>query len=106
MCKFTGTGAFWDFFNNTSKEVLAILKNENVLVYKQKLLPLVGEELKVFIDLGRRKRIKRKAVLLNVYPSLFTLRIKHPYYEEVASFNYSDIFTGAIEIANLDLRAS
>jgi uncharacterized protein Veg len=67
---------------------------------KQAVLSLKGEQVKLYINRGRRKILKFEGVIDNVYSSVFTVKDKI----ETASthtYSYSDILCGEVKISKL-----
>ncbi|MBQ7880499.1 MAG: Veg family protein [Clostridia bacterium] len=67
---------------------------------KQAVLSLKGEEVKLYINRGRRKILKFEGVIDNVYTSVFTVK------DRIASasthtYSYSDILCGEVKITKL-----
>ena len=67
---------------------------------KQSVLSLKGEQVKLYINRGRRKVLKFEGVIDNVYTSVFTVK------EKVAStlthtYSYSDILCGEVKITKV-----
>ncbi len=74
-----------------------IITLENI---KQAVLSLKGEEVKLYINRGRRKILKFEGVIDNVYSSVFTVK------DKIAStlthtYSYSDILCGEVKITKL-----
>ncbi|MDR1012953.1 MAG: hypothetical protein LBL38_01635 [Lactobacillales bacterium] len=66
---------------------------------KKKLECRVGSPIQVVAQAGRKRQIRRKGVLSEVYPSLFIINLdqEENNYERV-SFSYSDILTKVVEV--------
>lgn len=67
---------------------------------KQAVLSLKGEQVKLYINRGRRKILKFEGVIDNVYTSVFTVK------DKIASslthtYSYSDILCGEVKITKL-----
>ena len=67
---------------------------------KQSVLSLKGEQVKLYINRGRRKVLKFEGVIDNVYTSVFTVK------DKIAStlthtYSYSDILCGEVKISKL-----
>ena len=67
---------------------------------KQSVLLLKGEQVKLYINRGRRKVLKFEGVIDNVYTSVFTVK------DKIAStlthtYSYSDILCGEVKISKL-----
>ena len=67
---------------------------------KQAVLSLKGEQVKLYINRGRRKIFRLEGVIDNVYTSVFTVK------DKIASsathtYSYSDILCGEVKITKL-----
>ena len=67
---------------------------------KQSVLQLKGEQVKLYINRGRRKILKLEGIIDNVYTSVFTVK------QEVGAvsthtYSYSDILCGEVKISRL-----
>ncbi|MGC8778012.1 MAG: Veg family protein [Candidatus Caldatribacteriaceae bacterium] len=59
---------------------------------------IVGKEVLVEVNKGRKKTIVRKGVVENTYPFFFTLRVDVDGSCQRISFNYVDILTKTVEL--------
>ena len=67
---------------------------------KDTLAKLIGEDIIVTIDAGRRRTIVHEGRLTDTYPALFIIELDddgEESYERV-SFSYADVLTDSIEI--------
>jgi len=67
---------------------------------KRAVLSLKGEQVKLYINRGRRKILKLEGVVDNVYTSVFTVK------DKIASslthtYSYSDVLCGEVKITKL-----
>ena len=67
---------------------------------KKAVLSLKGEQVKLYINRGRRKILKLEGVVDNVYTSVFTVK------DKIASslthtYSYSDVLCGEVKITKL-----
>lgn len=67
---------------------------------KQSVLQLKGEQVKLYINRGRRKILRLQGIIDNVYTSVFTVK------QEVGAastytYSYSDILCGEVKISKL-----
>ncbi len=67
---------------------------------KRAVLSLKGEQVKLYINRGRRKILKFEGVIDNVYTSVFTVK------DKIASslthtYSYSDILCGEVKITKI-----
>ncbi|MCX7668083.1 MAG: Veg family protein [Atribacterota bacterium] len=59
---------------------------------------IIGKEVLVEVNKGRKKTIVRKGVVENTYPFFFTLRVDVDGSCQRISFNYVDILTKTVEL--------
>jgi uncharacterized protein Veg len=59
---------------------------------------IVGKEVLVEVNKGRKKTIVRKGIVENTYPFFFTLRVDVEGSCQRISFNYVDILTKTVEL--------
>lgn len=63
----------------------------------------IGSPIQVIAQAGRKRQIKRKGILSEVYPSLFVVNLDQEENQfERVSFSYSDILTSTVEVKFLD----
>lgn len=67
---------------------------------KQAVLSLKGEQVKLYINRGRRKILRFEGIIDNVYSSVFTVK------EQIETngthtYSYSDILCGEVKITKL-----
>lgn len=67
---------------------------------KQSVLQLKGEQVKLYINRGRRKILKLEGVVDNVYTSVFTVK-QEVGMNTVHTYSYSDILCGEVKISRL-----
>ena len=67
---------------------------------KRAVLSLKGEEVKLYINRGRRKISRFEGVIDNVYTSVFTVKDKIPS-SLTHTYSYSDILCGEVKISKL-----
>lgn len=65
---------------------------------KEWVASIVGEEVVIEVNKGRKKTITKKGVIEKTYPFFFTLITNVDGLNQRASFNYSDILTKTIEL--------
>ncbi|MBP9016095.1 MAG: Veg family protein [Candidatus Atribacteria bacterium] len=65
---------------------------------KEWVASIVGEEVVIEVNKGRKKTITKKGVIEKAYPFFFTLITNVDGSSQRASFNYSDILTKTIEL--------
>ena len=67
---------------------------------KQAVLSLKGEQVKLYINRGRRKISKFQGVIDNVYSSVFTVK-EQVETNPTHTYSYSDILCGEVKITKL-----
>ena len=67
---------------------------------KQAVLQLKGEQVKLYVNRGRRKIFKLEGVIDKVYTSVFTVK-QEVGANVVHTYSYSDILCGEVKISKL-----
>ena len=67
---------------------------------KQSVLQLKGEQVKLYINRGRRKILKLEGIIDKVYTSVFTFR-QEVGPASIYTYSYSDILCGDVKITKL-----
>lgn len=67
---------------------------------KQSVLSLKGEQVKLYINRGRRKILKFEGTIDNVYTSVFTVK-DNVLASAIHTYSYSDILCGEVKITKL-----
>ncbi len=67
---------------------------------KQVVLSLKGEQVKLYVNRGRRKILKLEGVIDNVYNSVFTVK-DSILTSATHTYSYSDILCGEVKITKL-----
>lgn len=67
---------------------------------KQSVLQLKGEQVKLYINRGRRKILKLEGIIDNVYTSVFTVK-QAVGVASTHTYSYSDILCGEVKISKL-----
>jgi uncharacterized protein Veg len=66
---------------------------------KRNLATRVGSPIQVIAQMGRKRQIKRKGILSEIYPSLFIVSLDQEESDyDCVSFSYSDILTKTVEV--------
>lgn len=65
---------------------------------KEKILALKGSTVKMEVNKGRNKIVKFNGVIVNVYPSVFTVEADTPQIPENKTFSYFDVLCGDVKI--------
>ncbi len=66
----------------------------NIDKIKKDINSLVGKDVLVSVNVGRNKREKYYGKVLEVYPYLFTIKVK----DIIKSYTYNDILTKDVQI--------
>lgn len=67
---------------------------------RRAVLSLKGEQVKLYINRGRRKILKFEGIIDNVYNSVFTVKDNIPT-SATYTYSYSDILCGEVKITRL-----
>lgn len=65
---------------------------------KEWIASIVGEEVVIEVNKGRKRTITKKGVIERAYPFFFTMVTDVDGSSQRASFNYADILTKTIEL--------
>jgi len=65
---------------------------------KGKILDLKGQEVKMYVNRGRRKVVKFDAVVEDVYSSVFTVKNLKQAINLTHTYSYNDILCGEVKI--------
>lgn len=65
---------------------------------KETINNLRGSDLKISVNKGRKRILKYDGVIGDLYPAVFTLRIKSDKNVDLLSFSYSDVICGDIKL--------
>lgn len=68
---------------------------------KQKIRELKGETIAMAINRGRKKMDYFNAVIDNIYPSVFTVKVSAINQQNTQTFSYFDVLCGDVEIQKL-----
>ena len=68
---------------------------------KQNLENLVGKDVDLVVNKGRKKIIKFNAKILNVYPSMFVISPNESVDLDRTSYSFNDVMCGDIKIINM-----
>lgn len=74
-------------------------KNLTINDIKDKILELKGQEVKMYVNRGRRKIFKFDAVIENVYNSVFTVKNLQQALTMTHTYSYNDILCGEVKIS-------
>lgn len=68
---------------------------------KNKIKELKGINIFMAINRGRRKIDKFNAIIDNVYPSVFTVKVDAINQQNIQTFSYFDVLCGDVEILKI-----
>lgn len=71
---------------------------ETIETVKSSLEKFKGEQVKMIVNRGRKKLVKFNAVLVDTYPSIFTVSISGET-ETKQSYSYTEILCGSVKIS-------
>lgn len=77
------------------------MKRNNLTIedVKNKILELKGQEVKMYVNRGRRKIFKFDAVIEDVYNSVFTVKNLQQALTMTHTYSYNDILCGEVKIS-------
>lgn len=75
-----------------------IKNNQSIDDVKKNILLLKGQEIKLYVNRGRRKVFKFDAVVENVYSSVFTVKNLKQAMSLTHTYSYNDILCGEVKI--------
>lgn len=77
------------------------MKRNNLTIndIKSKILELKGQEVKMYVNRGRRKIIKFDGVIEDVYNSVFTVKNLQQALSMTHTYSYNDILCGEVKIS-------
>ncbi|MBQ7579602.1 MAG: Veg family protein [Clostridia bacterium] len=64
----------------------------------EQIKSLRGESVKMSITKGRRKSEKFSGEIVNVYPSIFTIKVDNPIAQNMLSYSYNEVLCGDVKI--------
>lgn len=68
---------------------------------KEKIKSLKGENITLAINRGRKKIDTVNAVIDNIYPSVFTVKVNQINQLDIQTFSYFDVLCGDVEILSI-----
>ena len=75
-----------------------IKNNLSIDEVKKKIIELKGQEVKLYVNRGRRKVFRFDAVVEDVYSSVFTVKNLKQAMSLPPTYSYSDILCGEVKI--------
>ena len=77
------------------------MKKNNLTIndIKSKILELKGQEVKMYVNRGRRKIFKFDGVIEDVYNSVFTVKNLQQALTMTHTYSYNDILCGEVKIS-------
>lgn len=73
-------------------------KNISLEEIKNKIKDLKGLNIFMAINRGRKKIDRFNAIIDNVYPSVFTVKVDETNQQNIQTFSYFDVLCGDVEI--------
>lgn len=73
---------------------------ETIMEVKERLGGLIGKEVALVVNKGRKKIIKFNATIENVYPSMFVIKPMEVVDLDRTSYSYNDVMCGDIQIGS------
>lgn len=59
----------------------------------------IGKKVILRADKGRKRIVKNEGIIVDAYPSLFTVKVNNEYdIERTISYTYSDVLTATVEL--------
>jgi uncharacterized protein Veg len=68
---------------------------------KNKICELKGENIHMAINRGRKKIDRFNAIIENIYPSVFTVKVNTLNQQGIQTFSYFDVLCGDVEIIKI-----
>jgi uncharacterized protein Veg len=65
---------------------------------KQEVCKLLGKNVKMKVNKGRKKIVSFNAVIQEVYSAVFIVRLDEPEAMEIQSYSYSDVLCGDVKL--------
>jgi uncharacterized protein Veg len=65
---------------------------------KDKIDELIGKEIKMQVNRGRRRIENYEAIVEKTYPSVFTVRVMSESVVDTMSYSYSEVLCGDVKI--------
>lgn len=75
------------------------MEMKSVQEIRQEVKKNVGKEVTVKADKGRKRIVTRTGVIIDAFPSVFTVKVNNDFNDErTISYTYSDILTSTVEL--------
>ena len=71
---------------------------------KMQIAALKGDRVIMYINKGRKKIIELAGMVMDVYPSVFTVKIEGSKSLDIQSYSFSDVLTGDVRVAPAALQ--
>jgi uncharacterized protein Veg len=65
---------------------------------KMQIAALKGDRVAMYINKGRKKIIELAGIVIDVYPSVFTVKIEGSKSLDIQSYSFSDVLTGDVRV--------
>lgn len=74
-------------------------QRDNLSEIKEEVKDNIGKKVILKADKGRKRIITSEGIIVDAYPSLFTVRVNNEYdVEKTVSYTYSDVLTSTVKL--------
>jgi hypothetical protein len=79
------------------------MEEKSVDDIRQEVQKNIGKEVILKADMGRKRIKTRTGVIVDAFPSVFTVRVNNDFdVERTVSYSYSDILTSTVELLSAE----
>ena len=79
------------------------MEERSVNDIRQEVQKNIGKEVILKADMGRKRIKTRTGVIVDAFPSVFTVRVNNDFdVERTVSYSYSDILTSTVELLSAE----
>jgi hypothetical protein len=79
------------------------MEEKSVDDIRQEVKKNIGKEVILKADMGRKRIKTRTGVIVDAFPSVFTVRVNNDFdVERTVSYSYSDILTSTVELLSAE----
>ena len=79
------------------------MEESSVNDIRQEVQRNIGKEVILKADMGRKRIKTRTGVIVDAFPSVFTVRVNNDFdVERTVSYSYSDILTSTVELLSAE----
>ena len=79
------------------------MEEKSVDDIRQEVQRNIGKEVILKADMGRKRIKTRTGVIVDAFPSVFTVRVNNDFdVERTVSYSYSDILTSTVELLSAE----